>query len=296
MSLATTKIDRSLVPYPHVRAPWQGNEIVLVCTRYGRINGSDEGMSNPALRRERYKRAKEQGDYDAADKIVAQAMSDGSRVIDLIVDCVAEAYSTGAPLLCAVPHPPYDDSVADGADLVGRPRVRNALPLQYAARLAIELGAEFASDIVQVARVGRTKLGRFPRFLWQPSFKGSVRTDAAYILVDDVFIIGGTLSALRAYILNSGGTIAAVTTLAHRSGRPQPLALTRVTWDTLADLFGSGFDAFWKLEIGHDARCLTEAEGQSLVRWARDEGGGRTGNALLQRLRDRLATAAAKGE
>jgi hypothetical protein len=249
---------KPLSPFVHIRRPWVGGETVYVCAKLTVLNGNEPGL--PASRRPLYLAAKLGGSQDSAAKIVTACISD--TVIDRIIDDTASFMMKGTPLVCVVPHPPFDDLDGVGADLAGRPRVRNALPIQYAAQLKEILDAEIDTEIVEIGRVSRTKLRRFPS-----RFDGAVRQDAAYILVDDVFTSGGTLAALRSHILGAGGTVAAVTTLAHGSGQWQPLALSDGTWHELCSIYGRDLDPFWRREIGHDARNLTEAEGRTLARW-----------------------------
>lgn len=277
----------------HLRQPWAGDEMTYVCTKLGTMNGG--GLSNIEGGKERvalYNEAKYNGDHDAAAKIVKASLDD--RVLDRLIDDVEGFMVKGIPLICAVPHPPFDDPAGDGASLVGKARVTNALPIQYMAQIAVNLDAEIDTKIVQKGRVSRTKLSNFPRFLCQPCFDGDVRRDAAYILADDVVTSGGTLAALRSHILANGGTVAAITTLAHGSGQWQPLALSPATWQELCSIYGDQLSSFWEREIGHDARCLTDAEGRTLVRFEKETTEQRPGEPLLQCLRDRLAEAAAK--
>ncbi|WP_407122814.1 phosphoribosyltransferase [Bradyrhizobium sp. STM 3561] len=285
-------VTTPLVRFPHLRPPWVGGETVYVCGRYGHLNGTELEGGHAKARKTFYQKAKFACDYESADRIVEAMLSD--RVLDRLIDDLTPYMANGVPLICAVPHPPFDDAQGDGADLVGRRKVRNALPLQYMARLSVELGADMDQEIVQKGRVSRTKLKHFPRFLWQPCFDGAVRQDAAYILVDDVLTTGGTLAALRSHIIRNGGKVAAVTTLAHGLGEWRPLALLAATWHELQAHFGVDFNAFWRKEIGHDATCLTEAEGHILLKWRTGEPG--PWDTPLQRLRDRLAAAAAKNE
>jgi hypothetical protein len=188
----------------------------------------------------------------------------------------------------------YYDAASRGADLPMRPKVTNALPIQYASHLSTVLEGEIDLQIVQRARVGRTSLSAHQRLLWQPSFDGAVRPDVAYIIADDVLTHGGTLAALRHHILEGGGTVAAYTTLAHRLGHDRPLAISGNTWQQLCSLYGDGLSSFWEREIGHDANCLSEAEGSYLARFGFEQ--NRTGAPLLDALRDRLAEAAATGK
>jgi hypothetical protein len=282
-----------LVAFPHQREPWNGNLAVEVCVRLGFLKGRDL-TAGRHQRTSDYQLAKEQGDYDAAQRLVQACCAAAPGTVERIVDAVISHIERGTRVICIVPHPPFDDDAADGSDLIGKKRVRNALPLQYAHHLAALLGAEVEMNIVQKARVGRTKLSKFLRFLCQPGFEGAVDPGAVYVLVDDVFTMGGTLAALRSHIVRNEGTVACTTTLAHVTGRSQTLALQRQTWDELVKEFGAELDGFWTTEIGHGAQCLTEAEGQSLVQWAREQSS--SGSRLLQRLRDRLTEAAATGK
>jgi hypothetical protein len=282
---------KPLVSIPHRRVAWNGGETAYVCVRYGVLTGR-ELKAGAFERRGIYQAAKFRGDHDAAQRLVSECIS--NNVIDRIIDDVTPYLIKGTPLVCVVPHPPFFDTAAGGADLPSKPKVTNALPLQYAGHLAVLLDATIDTEIVQKARVGRTGLTAFPRLLWQPSFDGQVRPDVAYIIVDDVLTHGGTIAALRSHIVQGGGTVATYTTLAHWSGEFRPLALSGGTWQQLWSLYGNGLSSFWEREIGHDARHLSEAEGRFLAKWGFEQ--ERTGQPLLECLRDRLAEAAAKFE
>lgn len=289
-------MDAALKPISsvlHPRQPWAGGEHVYVCTSLGDLNGG--GLTRRSGGRERvklYDLAKFKGDHEAADQIVRAVVSE--RVLDRLIDDTEAYMARGVPLICVVPHPPFDDISAIGADAVGKVRVTNTLPIQLAAQVATLLEGEIDNKIIQKARVGRTQLTNFPRFLCQPCFDGEIRRDAAYILVDDVVTTGGTLAALRSYIIGGGGTVAAVAVLAHGSGQDRSLALADGTWQELSRLYGAEIASFWEREIGHDARCLTDTEGHILIRFGRESLRDRPGISLLQCLRDRLAEAAAK--
>jgi hypothetical protein len=288
------KGQKSLCSILHTRQPWGGNEQVYVCARLGALDGTElrRGSEEQRRRKADYYVAKFGGDYDAAERLVLAVQSD--TVIDRIVDDATPYISRGFPIIFATPHPPFDDEMSVGAGLeTGRP-LRNVIPHQYAAHLAAMLDGQIDTEIVQSARVGRTKLTRFERLLYQPAFEGAINHDAAYILVDDVCTSGGTLAALRNHILANGGTICSITTLAHGTGEWRKLALSRETWQKLSAHFGEGLKTFWMKEIGHDAAHLTETEGRTLVGWAEGESGN--GDALIQRLRDRLLETAGNSE
>src|SRR5690606_39045267 len=74
------------------------------------------------------------------------------------------------------PHPAFDDDDVIDHDAPYRSGPRNALPFALSARLRLMLNGIADDTIVQGARVGRTKLPRFPRFLYQPHFVGGVAT------------------------------------------------------------------------------------------------------------------------
>lgn len=286
---------RRLVSIPHARCPWHGGEKVYVCTRWGQLKGTDEKARFRQRFQQDYTLAKEHGDFEAAGRIVGQLVKRSDQTMDDLVDAVVPFMQKDMPLVCVVPHPGFDDEGGSQDDIADRSLPRNTIPQTYAAFIAAELDADMDQDILEKERVGRTKLGKMERFLWQPSFKGAVRSDVAYVLVDDVLTLGSTLASLRSYIISNGGTVAVATALAHGSGKHQLLALSSKTWDDLTKLFGAGLDRFWNEEVGHGADCLTEAEAQFLITWARKEREWQGGPALLQCLRTCLSEAAASG-
>ena len=277
---------KPLCSIQHRRHPWEGDEQIYVCAKLETLKGTDlrAGSTERQKRVGDYFAAKLQGDYDAAQRIVSDLVSDS--VLDRIVDDATPFIQRKVPIVVVTPHPPFDDEMALGAGLERAAQPRNVIPHQYAAHIAEMLDGEMDTEIVQRARVGRTSLTKHQRFLYHPVFDGTVRQDVAYILVDDVCTNGGTLAALRSHILANGGTICSITTLAHGKGKWRPLALTDETWQKLDARFGGGLKAFWEREIGHDPAHLTEDEGLVLVIWAQEQSGD--GDALIQRLRDHL--------
>ena len=275
---------------PHVRHPWGGKEVVVVCSNWASLKaGGADGGGGRIRSRRLYERAKRSADREAAQAIVSHLCDD--RVLDELIDATEPFMFRGTPIVYVTPTPAFNrpDQMALGED--GLPISMNALPQQYAEHLAVALGGTVDVDIVQAARVGRTSLTGIERFLWQPKFDGEVRNDVAYVLVDDVLTLGGTLACLRSHIIGRGGTVCASTALAHRSGRDQRLASSPETCDRLTRVFGDDIRGFWRREIGHDPYSLTEAEAGYLCRWL-EERRPRRGLSPLQHLRACLFEAA----
>lgn len=281
-----------LISRLHLREPWgcPGDRMVLVHTRFDRLNGIEVRGPAGDQRQKDYRLGKYGNDHDAATRVVKGIINKG--VLDLLADVVVASDKT--PMI-VFPHPAFN-AVDSGHAVAETDMVRNAFPFVFANYLGKLLGLPVNDEIVQGARVGRTNMTDFPRFLFQPHFVGEVAPGGSFILVDDVFSRGGTLAALRSHIVRQGGTVVAVTTLAHGSGEHQKFAIDQEIHDMLKEAYGTGCSDFWRSEIGHDTGCLTYSEARFLVRWAEKEHRRARVDARLQFLRDRLAEAAAKGE
>jgi hypothetical protein len=92
----------------------------------------------------------------------------------------------------------------------------NAIPLMLASACAEILHGEVETEIVQASRVFHTGAKAMERLLLRPQFDGPVTAGTAYVLVDDVICLGGTLAELADYIQAGGGQVAAVVTLVMR--------------------------------------------------------------------------------
>lgn len=236
-----------------------------------------------------YELAKTQNDMDAAFQIIDVMWRKAS--FDELVRRVVFA---GRRPIIVSPHPAFDDDDAIDSDAPFRASPRNALPFALAAKLKIALNGIENSEIRQGARVGRTKLPRFPKFLFQPHFVGEVCIDRPYILVDDNLGLGGTLAALYSHIAKAGGTVIGVASLAHSTGRDVPLALTERTHSALYEKYGHEVSTLWKEKVGHEPTCLTEGEGGFLVEWESGvEGAEHCSGERLHALRARLDRARA---
>lgn len=276
----------------HKREPWGADEPVdvFVHSRWDQLKGTFRTSAKEAARgTEKYNRAKNDFDEEAAADLVEQCVAQPS--LDLIADAVV---AIGRPALVIVPHPEFNPLDGTGQHPL---KPTNAIPFAFAAYLANELGGSIDQEIIEIARPGRTRLGNFPRFLWQPIFHGAVRQDCAYIIADDNCTLGGTIAALRSHIVRGGGTVAAVTTLSTNHGVNFRLPIAPTTVNVLSSVYSGEISGLLKEEIGHDLQCLTEPEGNFLAQWGQDKNyGARAGASPIQRLRDRLSAAAGKAK
>jgi hypothetical protein len=270
----------------HAREPWpESMPPVFVQNRLDVMKGA-EGTPN----RDIYAAAKMHFTMGAAEEVVKRCVTKSA-----MDSLIAHTIAGGLDARIIVPHPAFDD--ANGEAIVSKNDVPiNALPFAYSAFLQRTLGCEPDEDIVQIARVGRTKLSKWPRFLYQPTFGGVVRPGQSYIIADDVISTGGTFAALRSYIVRNGGSVVFATALANATGKNQEFSISKQTVNYLMQSFGPGLHEFWTETVGHDIRCLTETEGNFLREWsdAEQTKGCARGDELLQRLRGELDEAATK--
>ena len=91
---------------------------------------------------------------------------------------------------------------------------RNALPLA----LAQKIGLPIWENIHLLSTAPRKNMLAIQRLLHKPIFIGDVQKDKEYIIVDDIITQGGTVAALRDYILEKGGKVVAVVALAFAVG------------------------------------------------------------------------------
>ena len=90
----------------------------------------------------------------------------------------------------------------------------NALPMA----LAQEVGLEVWDKIIRTDKVKRKELPAIKRLQHKPIFTGIIKYDAQYVIIDDIVTQGGTITALRKYILSNGGKVAAIMALAYAIG------------------------------------------------------------------------------
>lgn len=144
---------------------------------------------------------------------------------------------------------------------------QNVLARAYAKFLAKELSWHADSKIYQLKTINRdfSTDGWF-RFAVQPGFYGLVQKGRNYVVADDVCTMGATLANLRGFIEENGGHVLGTTVLANGYGNHVEIALADATLSRLTGHLGGQLAGVCKTEVGYELECLTEAEGQFLLR------------------------------
>jgi hypothetical protein len=91
---------------------------------------------------------------------------------------------------------------------------RNALPLAFAETIGLPVWKK----VIPISTLPRKKMMAIQRLLHKPVFAGSIQEGKEYIIVDDIITQGGTIAALREFVLARGGKVVAVTALAFSIG------------------------------------------------------------------------------
>lgn len=168
----------------------------------------------------------------------------------------------------------------------------NKIPVAMAAVLAVSLGLELETDIVQTEKVYRTGAGADHRLAFNPSFEGNVVAGDKYIVVDDTLAMGGTLASLRGYIENKGGKVVAASVMSAHEGALE-LAINPKMLAAIIHKHGPAMDEFCKESFGYGIDRLTQGEAGQLkaaksvdairdrITAARDEGSRRVGTGRV---------------
>ncbi len=167
---------------------------------------------NSEEHRQLYDEAKKQGDPESAAKL-AHAM-----VVPEKIEKMKEQFGDQDPVLLPV---------------IGREdKSLNMIPLAVAKEIAAQTGWDVETDVLQIAKKGRTGLSGTERFTAQASFEGDIDPERKYILVDDHAAMGGTLRNLADHVMQQGGEVVGMTTMtAGRNGQkvaPSPKAINRL--------------------------------------------------------------------
>lgn len=184
------------------------------------------------------------GDPDAAHVLVDALLSAE------IVQQLADVFGTQSPVLVSV-------HAVEGMGV-------NAIPEALADDLAALLGWSVDSGIVQTNIVAHTGADGFSRLARQAEFDGAVITGQAYLLVDDFIGQGGTLTNLRAHLIQQGGIVVGATVLTGKSHSAY-LALTASTLEQLRLKHGKQLEHWWQERFGFGFDCLTESEARYLL-------------------------------
>jgi hypothetical protein len=178
------------------------------------------------------------GDVDAAGLLVADTCS--GPVVDRLADLAG-----GEHALLASVHAQKREGL-------------NVLPDVLAQGLALLLGWEADTELVQANIVDDGGEPGFARLAHQAVFDGPVQRDRPYVLVDDFIRHGGTLANLRGHILRHGGRVLGATVLTGNAAaaqlRPAPALLRE-----LEDKHGS-IENWWEEHFGYRFACFTAAE------------------------------------
>ena len=178
---------------------------------------------------------------------------------ELVLDCLSEeavtlmlAWEAAARPVLSPVHALEDTGV-------------NAIPLALAEELAVRLGWDVETSVVQANLVGHTGASGFRRLARQALFVGDVTTGADYVLVDDFIGQGGTLANQRGHLFGGGARIIGATVLTGKLHSTK-LALAPSTLQDLRRKHGPELEAWWQGRFGHAFDCLTESEARYLIR------------------------------
>jgi hypothetical protein len=140
----------------------------------------------------------------------------------------------------------------------------NRLPIA----LAEVIGLRICLSVRLIHTVSRKHLCAILRFLHKPVFTGDIQEGSEYILVDDVITQGGTISALRNFVMSRGGNVVAVVALAYAIGS-HAIAPMKCYVVRLLVKFGMALmSLLLKLGIAESVQGLTNSQVKYLLRFA----------------------------
>jgi len=154
----------------------------------------------------------------------------------------------------------------------------NAIPEVFALLIAAICDARRDRGIVQLNKVFHTGADPMQRLIARPQFGGTVEPGAAYVLVDDVTTMGGTLADLADHLRAGGATVvgAVVLASASRTGRLMPnkadiRRLRERHGDAIRDILGIETDALTADEARYLVGFRTPDELRSRAAKAQEE-------------------------
>jgi hypothetical protein len=199
----------------------------------------------------RYIAAKKKRDTTAARQVVHDLVSDD--VADEVFDA-CRGYMGGPKPVVVAPSLSLDES-------------QNVLAIGYGHWLAAEMGWELERRIFQSRTAGRDFVtDGWYRLVQQPAYYGAVQAERDYVVADDVCTMGGTMASLRGFIESKGGRVICMTALASGGGHHVEIALAGPTKSGLYGAHDGQLDQILRTELGYGLDCLTEPEGQFVLR------------------------------
>lgn len=144
----------------------------------------------------------------------------------------------------------------------------NVIPLAYAKIAGSMTGLRIHEDIFQISSSHHTGACAMQRLLNRQVFDGTVCKGYNYIILDDVVTQGGTVSALRRFIKDHGGNVAAVSALAFGKDSAT-IALQPEIYKGVLNKFGrDDLEGFLQEKgIARAIEELTNAEGKYLLKF-----------------------------
>ena len=142
----------------------------------------------------------------------------------------------------------------------------NAIPLAYARKFE-KAGLKIAEDIIEIDSAHHTGKKAFKRVVNRPHFDGTIENGKEYIIVDDVYAMGGTINSMKNFIEDKGGIVVAVSTLTPSVENSKILAITDENLNSLKSLDQKGdlLNAIRKLDIAENFEALTDPIGKYIV-------------------------------
>ena len=144
----------------------------------------------------------------------------------------------------------------------------NRIPYALAEAIAGHGLSMLGAPIYQTSTFKRKDLDAVARLKARKVFEGEVAAGRKYVLVDDILTQGGTVHELRTHIVNNGGEVVAVSSLAFSAGS-NIIAIQQDTIDSIVSRFGR--ERTEQLLRDHNVtgtlEALTESEGRAIARF-----------------------------
>lgn len=249
-----------------MRLPWSRKQTVINHTLWETKSPKIEFFGRALSLQPEYEQAKRRGDYMAAFTIAERLIS--PEAIAMISQKVNLARFDADPML-ARPIVIAPTKLGDSS--------KNLIPVACAHLTAYRLGLGVCRDIYQVDSASRTGKSAVARLLSQPEFHGPVQKGREYIIVDDVYTMGGSVASLVGHIESQGGKVSCVSVLAAQAKenlttkekfkpRERSLSITGEILHEIDEKHGWCFGKRFKEAVGFPLEALTYREGTFVAR------------------------------